>query len=135
MSSARRRPSRRVGETAGLLADLIRNARLVWRLLNDPAVPGWLKAIPVLALAYILSPLDFAPDVVLGLGQLDDLAILLLAIKLFIELSPEEIVRRHQAEMASVKGAYRVVDEEPSAEGASEYIEAPYRVKDEHGEE
>ncbi len=118
-----------VGETAGILAGIIKNARLVWRLLRDPAVSSWLKMIPPATLLYLLFPIDFIPDLALGLGQLDDVAIILLGLKLFIELSPQEIVRRHLREMSSVDGSYRVVDEEPSQEPTpSGYIEAPYRV-------
>jgi uncharacterized membrane protein YkvA (DUF1232 family) len=119
-------------ETAGILADIIKNARLTWRLLRDDRVLPWLKAIPFAALLYVLSPIDLAPDPILGLGQLDDLAIVLLGVKLFIDLCPEEIVRQHLMELASMAGSYRVVDrEEPAGEEPSAYIEAAYAVKDE----
>jgi uncharacterized membrane protein YkvA (DUF1232 family) len=118
-----------LGETAGILASIIKNARLVWRLLRDPGVPASLKMIPPATLLYLLFPFDFLPDLVLGLGQLDDVAVILLGLKLFIELCPQEIVRRHLQEMSSVPGSYRVVNEEPSQEPSpSAYIEAPYRV-------
>jgi uncharacterized membrane protein YkvA (DUF1232 family) len=119
-------------ETAGILADIIKNARLTWRLLRDDRVLPWLKAIPFATLLYVLSPIDLAPDPILGLGQLDDLAIVLLGVKLFIDLCPEEIVRQHLMELASMAGSYRVVDrEEPTGEEPSAYIEATYAVKDE----
>ena len=119
-------------ETAGILADIIKNARLTWRLLQDNRVSPWLKAIPFAVLLYVLSPIDLAPDPILGLGQLDDLAIALLGIKLFIDLCPEEIIRQHLMEMASVAGSYRVVDrEEPAGEEPPGYIEATYAVKGE----
>jgi len=125
-----------LSEKAGILAGIIKNARLVWRLLRDPDVPASLKMIPPATLLYLLFPIDFIPDLALGLGQLDDIAIILLGVKLFIELCPQEIVRRHLREMSSVSGAYRVVDEEPSQEPApSAYIEAPYRVVEEGEEE
>ncbi len=125
-----------LGETAGVLASIIKNARLVWRLLRDPGVSTWLKMIPLTTLLYLLFPIDFLPDPVLGLGQLDDIAIILLGLKLFIELCPQEIVRRHLREMSSVTGSYRVVDEEPSQEPSpSGYIEAPYRVVEGEGKE
>jgi len=118
-----------LGETAGILASIIKNARLVWRLLRDPDVSSWLKMIPPATLLYLLFPIDFLPDPILGLGQLDDIAIILLGVKLFIELCPQEVVRHHLREMSSVSGSYRVVDEEPSQEPPpSAYIEAPYRV-------
>ena len=125
-----------LGETAGVLASIIRNARLVWRLLRDPEVSPWLKTIPPATLLYLLFPIDFLPDPVLGLGQLDDVAVILLGLKLFIELSPQEIVRRHLREMSSVTGSYRVVDEESSQKPSpSAYIEAPYHVIEEDEEE
>ena len=125
-----------LGETAGVLASIIKNARLVWRLLRDPDVSAWLKTIPLASLLYLLFPFDFLPDLALGLGQLDDIAIILLGLKLFIELSPQEVVRHHLREMSSVSGSYRVVDEEPSQEPSPPvYIEAPYHVIEEDEEE
>ena len=126
-----------VGETAGILAGIVKNARLVWRLLRDPDVPPSLKMIPPASLLYLLFPFDFLPDLALGLGQLDDIAIILLGVKLFIELCPQEIVRRHLREMSSVSGSYRVMDDdevtqEPSPSG---YIEASYCVIEEGEEE
>ena len=125
-----------LGETAGILASIIKNTRLVWRLLRDRDVPAWLKMIPPATLLYLLFPIDFIPDPALGLGQLDDIGVILLGLKLFIELSPQEIVRRHLREMSSVPGSYRVVDEEPSQEPPpSAYIDAPYRVVEEDEKE
>ncbi|MFQ6059542.1 MAG: YkvA family protein [Anaerolineae bacterium] len=119
-------------ETAGILAEIIKNARLTWRLLRDGRISPWLKAIPFATLLYLLSPIDLAPDPILGLGQLDDIAIILLGIKLFIDLCPEEIVRQHLMEMTSVAGSYRVVTrEEPAQERPGGYIEIPYVVKEE----
>jgi len=120
----------KLGEKAGILASIIKNARLVWRLLRDSDVPSSLKIIPPATLLYLLFPIDFIPDPMLGLGQLDDIGVILLGLKLFIELSPQEVVRRHLREMSSVSGSYRVVDdEEPSQEPSPPaYIEAPYRV-------
>lgn len=56
------------------------------RLVETPAVPvrpGKASAIVLLALAvlYLLSPLDFIPDVFVGPGQLDDLGFVALAIR------------------------------------------------------
>ena len=80
-----------LSQKAGILASIIKNARLVWRLLRDRDVPAWLKMILPATLVYLLFPIDFIPDPALGLGQLDDIAIILLGLKLFIELSPQEI--------------------------------------------
>lgn len=47
-----------------------------------PQVPVWKRALVIgLAIAYIVSPIDFIPDPLLGLGQLDDLAVGYMAYK------------------------------------------------------
>ena len=74
--------------------------RLAWYLLLDERVPMWTKTVPALVVAYVLSPLDLIPDVLLGVGQLDDLAIFLLGLQLFINLSPPEIVAEVQRKLA-----------------------------------
>jgi uncharacterized membrane protein YkvA (DUF1232 family) len=70
--------------------NLLRDAVATWRLLLDPSVPGILKlALPFLALLYLISPLDLIP-----LMPLDDIAVLMLAARLFVALSPRESVDR-----------------------------------------
>lgn len=46
----------------------------------DPATPTRSRLILIGALAYFVAPLDFVPDIVLGLGFLDDASILMAAI-------------------------------------------------------
>ncbi len=55
------------------------------------------KALPLLAAAYVISPLDFIPDVIPVLGQIDDLGILLISIEGFIKLCPADAVVFHRA--------------------------------------
>ncbi len=110
-----------VQRTASILSEIVNQIRLIWRLINDSRVPLWVKFIPPLAILYLISPVDLIPDPVLGLGQLDDLAILLLGFKVFVELCPPEIRERYQAELAGgtapqpdddvVDTTYRVVDD------------------------
>lgn len=93
--------------------ELVRQLRLAWRLFKDPRVPWLLKLIPPAALVYILSPIDILPDPGLGLGQLDDLAILLLALKLFIELAPAEVVREHLRALGARIQEWATGEQEP----------------------
>jgi uncharacterized membrane protein YkvA (DUF1232 family) len=121
----------RVGEAAGILAEIIKNIKLIWRLLNDGRVPPWLKMVVPATLLYLLFPIDIIPDIVPGLGQLDDIAIILLGLKLFVEMCPEEIVRQHLDELASVASPWRIVEEDETPEEEPFiYIEAPYQAKD-----
>lgn len=124
-----------VGELASLWAAIIKNIKLIWRLLNDRRVPPWTKMIVPATFLYLLSPIDILPDLVPGLSQLDDIAVVLLGLKLFVEMCPEEIVRQHLDELASVASPWRIVEEEKAPPTASSALEAPYRLVDEKEEE
>jgi hypothetical protein len=67
------------------------------------------------------------PDLALpGLGEVDDIVMLLLALKMFLDLSPPNIVREHLEDLfGGRKGARSAGD--PSADP---YIDATYRVLD-----
>ncbi len=71
---------------------LLNQFRVTLRLFKDPRVPMWKKAVPLLALLYVISPFDFMPDLIPGLGQLDDIGILLAGMRLFEMISPEAVV-------------------------------------------
>lgn len=92
------------------IQDVVRQARLAWRLFWDRRVPFWTKLIPPLALAYVVLPIDILPDLALGLGQLDDVAVLLIGAKLFIELSPPDVVREHLRALGARIQEWRVVE-------------------------
>jgi uncharacterized membrane protein YkvA (DUF1232 family) len=79
----------------GLLHHLPRFARLYWRLMRDPRVSIWPKALLVIGVVYVLSPLDLIPDLLLGIGQLDDAVMLIVLLRLFVYLCPADIVREH----------------------------------------
>ena len=69
--------------------------RLVFRLLLDRRVPLITKLILPAAIVYLVSPIDFFPDVVLPFGRLDDILALILAPILFVALSPRRVVLEH----------------------------------------
>lgn len=111
--------------TLGVLSELVQHVRLAWRLLWDRRVPLWTKLVPLASLAYIIWPLDLLADVVPGLGQLDDLTIVLLGIKAFVSLAPDALVRQYRQGFTNDREAhpgerpetidttYRVVHDEP----------------------
>jgi len=109
------------GRGVGVLSEIARQARLVMRLLKDGRVSVWPKLIIPGVIVYILSPIDLLSDPILGLGQIDDVAVLLIGLKMFVELCPADIVREHLDALSSVvTGSYRVVREEPGQQGPSQ---------------
>lgn len=128
--SEERRPMRvPPGDTNALLGwiqDIARQARLAWRLFWDQRVPLWTKLIPTAAMAYVLFPFDIIIDLVPGLGQLDDIAVLLIGTKLFVELAPPDVVREHLLALGARIKEWRVVDED---DGSPVVIEGKYQLK------
>ncbi len=113
------------GKKAGLLTEVVRNARLAWRLFRDPRVSGASKLIiPGLAVAYLLFPADLLPDVFPVVGQLDDLALIALAMKLFVDTCPKWLVQAHRDALAGAPGDSQA----PKAPHAGQTVDGEYRV-------
>jgi uncharacterized membrane protein YkvA (DUF1232 family) len=119
-------------DKAGLLGGLFKQVRLGWRLFRDSRVPGWVKAIPWIGLLYLLSPIDLIPDFAFpGLGEVDDIVVLLVALKAFVDLSPPGVVREHLEDLFGVSR-----DSVSTAEtGTGPTIDATYRILDESSAE
>jgi len=79
-------------EAVDLMRRLPTYIRLVWALLRDGRVPAAQKLILVGIAGYIILPIDLIPDFVPVLGQLDDIAVVLLGLDLFIRSAPPAIV-------------------------------------------
>jgi uncharacterized membrane protein YkvA (DUF1232 family) len=82
----------------GVVARVPRYVRLGWLLMNDPTVSGRGKAALGGGLAYAISPIDPVPGFIPVLGQLDDLAVLLLAVRMALKSAPTEVADRHLRE-------------------------------------
>jgi uncharacterized membrane protein YkvA (DUF1232 family) len=93
------------------VVDLIRRLptyiRLVWALLRDGRVPAQQKLILAGIGAYLFFPIDLIPDFVPVLGQLDDLAVVLLGLDLFIRSAPPPIVEEHLAKISQDRDQLR----------------------------
>jgi len=76
------------GHAAGYL-------RLTLALLRDPAVSKHRRAALLAAAAYFASPVDLVPGIIPVLGQIDDLAIAMLAIRLALNALEPERRRMH----------------------------------------
>jgi len=91
-----RRP-RDIGGAIELVRKLPTYARLVWGLLRDPRVPAAQKLILAGIAGYLVLPLDLIPDFIPLMGQIDDLAVVLLGLDLFIRSAPQDVVEEHLA--------------------------------------
>ena len=65
-------------------------------VMADPRCPGSAKLLLGAAVAYVLSPVDLIPDFIPVLGQMDDLIIVPLLIRLALKRIPRELLDEHR---------------------------------------
>ena len=69
---------------------------LLMRLLRDPRVSLGDKAVALLGLGYVLSPIDLLPEILLGpIGLLDDLVVVAATLSRLLNHVHPDIVRSH----------------------------------------
>lgn len=68
---------------------------LLGRMLKDARVPAAEKALFLAAIVYVISPLDFIPDVFPFIGQVDDIYVVALTLLRLINRSDATVVREH----------------------------------------
>jgi uncharacterized membrane protein YkvA (DUF1232 family) len=89
------------GQFLQVLRHLPNFMRLYWRLFRDPRVSILPKALLVLTLVYVISPFDVIPDFLPVIGEMDDVAVVLSGLWLFIRLCPPEVVREMVHDIAA----------------------------------
>lgn len=73
---------------------------------NYREVPYWAISAVALALLYVLNPVDVIPDVLLGVGYLDDATVVAFCLKLV----QREVERYQQWQSTHARGSGPVVD-------------------------
>lgn len=82
--------------------DFALRSKLILRLMADGRVNFLLKLLPIGALAYLISPVDFIPAAVAPIiGTADDIAIVWMGMYLFLEMCPPNVVREHLKNLLS----------------------------------
>jgi uncharacterized membrane protein YkvA (DUF1232 family) len=94
--------------------------RVSWLLFWDRRVSLFLKILPLTAVIYVLSPIDFLRDFKLGIGQVDDVIVTGILLTLFVVFAPKEIVTEYTRGKSRVKGSD---DGSPPVEGSYRYID------------
>jgi uncharacterized membrane protein YkvA (DUF1232 family) len=84
-----------------LFAHLPSFVKLFSRLVKDSRVGLRPKLVLAGILAYVIFPTDLIPDFLPVLGQVDDLVVIFLGLKLFLKLCPKEVVQEHVQSIAA----------------------------------
>jgi uncharacterized membrane protein YkvA (DUF1232 family) len=65
------------------------------RLLADPRVEWWRKALLVVVIVYLVSPIDLVPDFIPVAGQLDDAILVVIALRVLLRGSGPRLLAEH----------------------------------------
>jgi uncharacterized membrane protein YkvA (DUF1232 family) len=68
---------------------------LCGRLLTDRRVPNAEKMLVAAAIIYAVAPLDFLPDLIPFIGQVDDAYLIALTVLRLINRTDEQVIREH----------------------------------------
>jgi len=101
-------------QQGGVIRNLVFQTRLILKLMGDRRVSPWVKLIPIGALVYLVSPIDFIMGIP-GIDAIDDAAVLWFGSSLFVELCPYDVVQEHMKDLSSnleIKKDEDVVDGE-----------------------
>ena len=99
-----------------------RVSRLVY-LMRHPAVPFWLKLLPVVAVAYVIFPNDFFRDFIPVVGYLDDTWVFIMLMSLFMIVGGWYASRTPKRHENTITTTYEVLD--PDREDKDDPKEGP----------
>lgn len=93
--------------------------------MRDGRVNPFLRfGIPILALIYVLFPIDVIPDMIPGLGQIDDLGIVILLFQMLVKLASPDIVGDYRSDVGQTQdGASRAQHKDDD-----DVVDADYHV-------
>jgi uncharacterized membrane protein YkvA (DUF1232 family) len=121
-----KRPARRGGGDRAwlrsLLADIPNFLKLLWGLARDPRVSKADKAIVVAALAYAALPADVIPDWIPGLGEVEDVLLVALALSRLLGNAGDDVLLDHwEGDEETLETAIDALD------AATQYLPGPIR--------
>jgi uncharacterized membrane protein YkvA (DUF1232 family) len=88
-----------------LLFEVPRTGKLAYCLMRDPRVPLGPKVAAGVAVGLVVSPVD-VPAWIPVIGDLDMLALGILAVKVFVDACPEGVVEEHRAALDLGESAF-----------------------------
>jgi uncharacterized membrane protein YkvA (DUF1232 family) len=81
-----------VREAVLLIPNLV---KLLGRIVRDPRVSVRRKTFAAAAMVYVVSPIDLLPDFIGGIGQLDDLIVVAIALNHLIAGAGRDLIEEH----------------------------------------
>jgi len=113
---SRERAGRWIAQLEALAKEAKRDGLALWLAMRHPSVPWAVKALAMLAAAYVLSPIDLIPDFIPVLGLLDEFILLPLVVGVIVRAIGPVLMGELRAEAAllaerptSLLGAFLVV--------------------------
>lgn len=98
--------------------NLLKEVWMALRFMLDPAVPISEKAWIIISLLYFISPVDFIPDPIFGIGILDDFVVILLMLfvmagklKKYAESKKNVSAQRHKDDRNTIDVEYEIIDD------------------------
>ena len=85
----------RTGRVKKQIGNVGRDLAVLRLALKDPRTPWYAKALVGLVVFYALSPIDLIPDFIPMIGQLDDLIVVPLGLKLASKLVPKPLMEEY----------------------------------------
>jgi uncharacterized membrane protein YkvA (DUF1232 family) len=98
-----------------ILVEVPAHGKLAYSLLRDPGVPVAPKVALLAVLGIVVSPINLPAWVPL-VGELDVLALGVLAVKVFVDACPEDLVREHRE---ALKRGVSLFDRDAGRAGAA----------------
>jgi uncharacterized membrane protein YkvA (DUF1232 family) len=80
---------------AGYIGELPRFLKLLWGLMTDPRVVMIDKVLVIGAIAYIVTPIDLIPDFIPFLGEVDDIYLLVMALRRLLQNAGRAVLLTH----------------------------------------
>jgi uncharacterized membrane protein YkvA (DUF1232 family) len=106
------------------VAFVLYQARMLKLLLMHPLVPRHAKVVAGCTAAYIFSPIQLIPTFIPVIGQLDDLLVLFLGMKLLRRLTPKKILDECEVQAKSPVLVQRMENEPPVLAGRASDVPA-----------
>ena len=82
--------------------NLLANPTKLIAVFKDSRTPFIARALPIVAIAYVLFPIDIIPDFIPILGQIDDITIVVYLLSMALNHVPEEVFRKAGVEFQKV---------------------------------